>query len=65
LARCPFGHVTHSDINAALNILKRGAQLLGCEAEVPKRVKVLSFAPAPSGVKPRKRENHNPAPKAG
>ena len=65
LARCPYNHAVHSDANAALNILKRGAQLLGCGVEVPERVKVLSFAPTPSRVKPRKRENHTPAPKAG
>jgi len=65
LAKCPFGHAAHSDINAAMNILKRGAQLLGCGVEVPKRVRALSFTPAPSRVIERKREKHNPAPKAG
>jgi len=62
LVKCPEGHLAHADVNAALNILKRGAQLLGCEVEMPERVRVASFTPTPSGVKPR---NHNPAPRAG
>jgi len=60
--------VTHSDVNAALNILKRGAQLLGCEVEVPERVRAASFVPTPSGVIERKggkRKIDNPAPRAG
>jgi putative transposase len=44
LARCPFGHAMHSDINAAMNILKRGG------GKVPMRVKVLSFIPTASKV---------------
>jgi len=52
-----------------LNIMRRGAQLLGCEVEVPVRVRVASFTP--SGVLPAKRkarkgkEPDNPAAKAG
>lgn len=61
LVKCPHGHVAHADVNAALNILKRGAQLLGCEAELPERVRVLSFIPTPSGVIERRRKDHNPA----
>ena len=54
LVRCPYGHVMHSDINAALNILKRAG------GRVPERVKVLSFTPTPSGViERRKREKTN------
>jgi len=60
LVKCRHSHVMHSDVNAALNILKRGAQLLGCEVEAPERVKALSFTP--SGVKP---QNRNPAARAG
>jgi len=48
LVRCPCGHALHSDVNAALNILKR-AEALGIPVRVPKRVKVLSFTPTPSG----------------
>jgi putative transposase len=44
LVRCPYGHVMHSDVNAAMNILARGG------GKVPMRVKVLSFIPAASGV---------------
>ncbi len=65
LVKCEKGHTTHADLNAALNILKRGAQLLECEAELPGRVEVLSFTPTPSGIVERKRKDHNPAPKAG
>ena len=44
LVRCPHGHVMHSDVNAAMNILKRGG------GKVPMRVRVLSFVPTASGV---------------
>jgi putative transposase len=44
LVKCPYGHTMHSDINAAMNILKRGG------GKVPTRVKVLSFIPAASKV---------------
>jgi len=54
LARCPFGHAMHSDINAAMNILKRGG------GRVPQRVRVLSFIPTASGVIAVKK-NSNPA----
>ena len=50
LVKCPRGHVMHSDVNAAMNILLRGARLLGCRVELPERVKVLSFTPTPSGI---------------
>jgi len=68
LVKCEKGHTMHSDVNAALNILVRGARLLRCEAEVPERVKAYSFTPTPSGVierKRKKRKPHNPALKAG
>jgi putative transposase len=44
LVRCPYGHVMHADLNAAMNILKRAG------GRVPERVKVLSFTPTPDGV---------------
>jgi putative transposase len=44
LVRCPHGHVMHADVNAAMNILKRGG------GRVPTRVKVLSFIPTASKV---------------
>jgi transposase len=44
----------HSDVNAALNILKRGG------GKVPTRVKVLSFIPTASKVIAVKK-NSNPA----
>jgi len=67
LVKCPRDHVMHSDINAALNILLRGAQLLRCEAEAPDRLRVFSFTPTPSGVIEAKKDkkNHNLALKAG
>jgi len=65
LVKCPEGHVAHADVNAALNILKRGAQLLGCGVEASERLKALSFTPTPSGVIERKRKTDNPAPRAG
>jgi putative transposase len=67
LVKCEKGHTMHSDVNAALNILARGAQLLRCEAEAPDRLRVLSFTPTPSGVIEAKKDkkNHNLALKAG
>jgi putative transposase len=63
LVRCPYGHAMHSDINAAMNILKRAG------GRVPERVKVLSFTPTPEGVIERKRgsraEPDSPAQRAG
>jgi hypothetical protein len=32
--------------------MARGLEALGIEAELPKRIKVLSFLATPSGVKP-------------
>jgi putative transposase len=54
LVRCPYGHAMHADLNAAMNILKRGG------GRVPQRVKVLSFIPTASGVIAVKK-NSNPA----
>jgi putative transposase len=56
LVRCPFGHAMHADVNAALNILKRGG------GKVPVRVRVLSFVPTPSGIiAVNRKKNSNPA----
>jgi putative transposase len=44
LVRCPHGHTMHADLNAAMNILKRGG------GKVPTRVRVLSFIPTASKV---------------
>jgi putative transposase len=54
LVRCPHDHTMHADLNAAMNILKRGG------GRVPQRVKVLSFIPTASGVIAVKK-NSNPA----
>ena len=59
LVWCPFGHTMHSDVNAAMNILKRGS------GRVPQRVKVLSFIPTASGVIAVNGKSSNLAPKAG
>jgi putative transposase len=56
LVRCPHGHTMHADVNAAMNILKRGG------GRVPTRVRVLSFIPTASKVIPvNERRNNNPA----
>jgi len=56
LVRCPFGHAMHADVNAAMNILKRGG------GKVPVRVKVLSFIPTASKVIPvNEKMSSNPA----
>uniref|UniRef100_A0A7C4B9L9 Transposase n=1 Tax=Thermofilum pendens TaxID=2269 RepID=A0A7C4B9L9_THEPE len=56
LVWCPHGHVAHSDVNAALNILLRGLSALGLAAELPGRVKVYSYTPTPSRVvEPKKK----------
>jgi putative transposase len=65
LVRCPYGHTMHADLNAAMNILKRGG------GKVPERVKVLSFTPTPEGVIERRKrrgsraEPDSPAQRAG
>jgi putative transposase len=60
LVRCPLGHTMHADVNAAMNILKRGG------GKVPVRVKVLSFIPTASGViAVNGKKNSNPAGRAG
>jgi putative transposase len=55
LVRCPYGHVMHADLNAAMNILKRGG------GEVPELVKVLSFTPTPEGVIERRKRRESRA----
>jgi transposase len=52
LVHCPHRHVMHADINAALNILKRGLKALGIKAGLPSTITTKSFIPKPSGVKP-------------
>ncbi|MCC6003615.1 MAG: transposase [Thermofilum sp.] len=52
LVTCPHGHVMHSDVNAALNIMLRGLTALGIGAEPPTKIRVLSFLVTPSRVKP-------------
>jgi putative transposase len=52
LVRCPHGHTLHSDVNAALNIMARGLEALGIEAELPSAIHVKNFLPTPSRVKP-------------
>jgi putative transposase len=61
LVRCPYGHTMHSDVNAAMNILKRGG------GKVPTRVKVLSFIPTASKVIAvnEKKKSSNPAQRRG
>ena len=52
LLRCPRGHIAHADINAALNIMKRGLQALGIEATAPQQIHTESFVAAPDRVTP-------------
>ena len=54
LVTCPHGHTLHSDVNAALSIMARGLEALGIKAELPKRIKVLSFLATPSKTIPIK-----------
>jgi putative transposase len=55
LVRCPHGHTMHADLNAAMNILKRGG------GKVPVRVRVLSFIPTASKVIAVNVKSSNPA----
>jgi len=56
LVWCPYGHAMHSDVNAAMNILKRGG------GKVPTRVRVLSFIPTASKVVAvNEKKSSNPA----
>jgi len=59
LVRCPYGHVVHADVNAAMNILARGG------GKVPERVRVRSSIPTASKVIPVNEKNSNLAPRAG
>jgi len=61
LVWCPYGHIMHADLNAAMNILARGG------GRVPARVRVLSFIPTANKVIAAngKEKNSNPAPSAG
>ncbi|MCC6003383.1 MAG: transposase, partial [Thermofilum sp.] len=52
LVHCPHGHSLHADVNGSLNIAARGLKALGIGAELPRRIRVLSFLATPSGVKP-------------
>jgi putative transposase len=55
LVRCPHGHAMHADLNAAMNILKRGG------GRVPQRVRVLSFIPTASKVVAVNGKKNSPA----
>jgi putative transposase len=60
LVWCPYGHAMHSDVNAAMNILKRGG------GKVPVRVRVLSFIPTASKViAVNEKKSSSPRVKAG
>jgi len=50
----------HSDINAAINHLRHGLEVLGVEA-IPQRVHVESFIPTPSRIIPVKITPRNKA----
>jgi putative transposase len=50
LVHCPNGHTLHADVNGGLGITLRGLTALGIKAELPKRIKVLSFLATPGGV---------------
>jgi len=66
LARCERGHTMHSDVNATLNILLRGARLPGLTVKIPGRVRVYSFLPTPGRViEKEKRRAITPRYKAG
>jgi len=52
LIHCPHEHSLHADVNSGLNIMLRGLKALGIKAELPRRIKVLSFLATPGGVKP-------------
>ncbi|MCC6006024.1 MAG: transposase, partial [Thermofilum sp.] len=52
LIHCPHEHTLHADVNSGLNIMLRGLKALGIKAELPRRIKVLSFLATPGGVKP-------------
>jgi len=61
LVKCPHGHVMHSDLNTAMNILKRAG------GKLPERVRAFSFTPTPGGIIERRGEREktsNPAPRA-
>jgi putative transposase len=50
LVTCPHGHTLHSDVNGGLNVMARGLKALGIKAELPRRIRVLSFLATPGGV---------------
>jgi putative transposase len=50
LVTCPHGHTLHADVNGGLNVMARGLEALGIEAELPKQIRVLSFLATPGGV---------------
>ncbi|MCC6003048.1 MAG: transposase [Thermofilum sp.] len=54
LVTCPHGHTMHSDVNSGLGIMARGLEALGIKARLPEHIRVLSFLPTPSRVKPIK-----------
>jgi hypothetical protein len=54
LVMCPHGHTMYSDINGGLNTMARGLKALGVEAELPRRIRVLSSLATPSRTIPIK-----------
>jgi len=50
LVKCPYGHIIHGDINAALNHMKRGLEALGVKARLPQRIHVEYFIVTPSRI---------------
>ena len=50
LVTYPHGHTMHADVNGGLNVMARGLEALGIKAELPRRIKVLSFLVTPGGV---------------
>ena len=48
---CPKGHLTHSDVAGAANILARGLQALGINVSMPHYFHFKTFFPGPDGIR--------------